>query len=955
MYCKGKIIIFAETIFLLFILSYGGLMALDPGQSIDQYVLDQWGIEQGFPSSCITSIAQTANGYLWFATPKGLIRFDGLKFTTINYTENFKIETKKKIFPDAVFVDKEGNLWIGSPGHLTKYRYQTGQFTTFTNKHGMSGNRIVHIREDIKGNLWIGFMVSYLNRFSEKSINDTGNKFTHFNASNGLEGKKIKAIVEDRTGTLLVGTLENGVFKLRDGKFFKCEIEKLESTHHIYTMYEDKKGVLWIGTNKGLLQVVSTNPEKAADVYLYDTRDGLLSDEIVDIIKDSDENVWVATVYGLNRMKVIKEDQHGGILFEKILEKHFIRRLFEDSEGSLWIGTQDSGLMRLKNAVFIAHAPSTSIFEKKPGEAIMSLYENQQADIWVGSSRGKLYKFRNNECIESLEIPDAAYADITAIREDNHGNLWLGTAGKGLFQRKKGTDSFINFNTRDGLADNIVLSIFNDSKNNLWIGTYDGVSRYRNGVFKSLKAQDGILGKFVNNVYEDKNHHIRIASNKGIYVIEKGELTKINMIEYLPDIPVACIYEEKISSGNDKDSNGSVSWISTHGAGLKRFKDGKFFSFTTAEGMTSNFIYQMLEDERGNLWMMSDSGILRVNKKELNGFVEGRVNRINCTSFGISDGMKSSEFYNFFSRNSALKTREGEFWFVTTKGITIVNPLEIIINKTPPSVIIEEVVFNDHSIPLHMAERKEKIFKEVGDFVFHFTAPTFLSPEKIKFKYKLDGYDRDWVYLLPGEKRTARYKDLAAGTYTFRVTSCNSDGVWNKRGDSITFTLTPLFHESIFFRILVLFILLVMALGGYLLHKKQWLRKIGKYKGSPMNPIYIKECIKKLDYLMEIEKVYRDETISLQSLSGKLSVTPHHLSRILNEKLNKNFPYFINTYRVEEAKKILADPKQTDRKILTIAFDVGFNTKVAFNTAFKKHTNMTPSQFRKKAMKLVRQ
>ncbi len=948
-------VILKKGCIVIFILYCCQLLALDPDRSSDQYVLNQWGVEQGLPRGCISSIAQTADGYLWVATPKGLIRFDGLQFKTIKYTENLEIESKKNIFPDTLFVDKQGNLWIGSAGHLTKYQYQTGQFTTFTNKDGMSGNRILHIREDIKGNFWIGFMVSYLNRFSEGITSGAGNKFTPFNASDGLKGKKIRAIIEDKTGTLLVGTLENGVFKLREGKFFKCEIERLESSHHIYTMYEDQKGVLWIGTNKGLLKVMRTNTGKAADVYLYDTRNGLLSDEIVNIIKDSDGNVWVATVNGLNRMKVIKEDQQGGILFENILEKHYISCLFEDSEGSLWIGTQDSGLMRLKNAVFIAHAPSISIFEKKPGEAIMSLYEDPQADIWIGSSRGKLYKFRNNECIESLEIPGAENTAITSIREDSHGNLWLGTGGKGLFQRKKGTDSFINFNTQDGLADNIVLSIFKDSKNNLWLGTYDGLSRYRNGVFKSLKARDGILGKFVNNVYEDKNHHIRIASNKGIYIIEKGELTKIDMIEYLPDIPITCIYEENISSGNDNHINGNVSWVATHGAGLKRFKDGQFFSYTTAEGMTSNFIYQILEDEWGNLWMMSDSGILRVNKKELNEFAEGRVDRINCTSFGISDGMKSSEFFNLFSRNSALKTREGEFWFVTTKGITIVNPGKIKINKTPPGVIIEEVIFNDRSIPLLMEERKEKIFKEVSDFVFHFTAPTFLSPEKIKFKYKLDEYDRDWVFLPPGEKRTARYKDLAAGTYTFRVTACNNDGVWNKRGDSITFTLTPLFYETILFKISVLFILLVLALGGYLLYKQQWLKKIGKYKGSSMNPIYIKECIKKLDYLMEIEKVYRDETISLQSLSEKLSITPHQLSRIINEKLNKNFPDFINTYRVEEAKKILADPRQTDRKILTIAFDVGFNTKVAFNTAFKKHTRMTPSQFRKMArMSVVR-
>jgi AraC-like DNA-binding protein len=286
--------------------------------------------------------------------------------------------------------------------------------------------------------------------------------------------------------------------------------------------------------------------------------------------------------------------------------------------------------------------------------------------------------------------------------------------------------------------------------------------------------------------------------------------------------------------------------------------------------------------------------------------------------------------------------------FTTKKGISVVNPAKIKVNKFPPPVTIETVFFNGRPIPLHSMQPKEKIFKGIGDFIFFFTAPTFLAPGKIKFKYKLEGVDVDWVYLQPGKRRLVRYrKCLEPGTYTFRVTACNSDGLWNRSGASVTFTLKPFFYETLIFKLAVLLFIMFLAAGGYWLYKKRPFKKAAKYKGSSLQPLFVQECLKKLNYLMAIKEVYRDETISLRTLSEKLSIKPHQLSQIINEKLHKNFPDFVNTYRVEKAKRLLRDPKQADQKILAIAFEVGFNTKVAFNNAFKKHTGMTPSEYRR--------
>ena len=913
-------------VLLVFHSPFSPLFALDAERSIHQYLLDQWEISDGLPTRNILSIAQTPDGYLWLASTKGLVRFDGVTFSTIQLSVPGVQgnENKKNAPPDTLLVDKQGILWIGSSAGLTRYHYKNGQYKTFTRKDGLAGDRIRRIREDMRGNLWIGLWVSYLNRF-------TDGKFTHFNASHGLSGKKINAIVEDMNGHLLVGTRENGVFELQQGRFFKCNIKGLGTNHLIITMCEDWKGALWIGTNKGLFRVKSTGKSrvKAIDADIYTTRQGLSNDYIIDIIEDSDRNLWVGTLNGLNR---VKNNLSGDIAFEKILENNIITSLFEDKERSLWIGTDDSGLKQLKNGKFIAY----TAIEELEKEIILSLFEDRQGDIWIGTLSGKLYQCRRDKYIDSLEIPGIIGTGIAAVAEDGNGNLWLGTFGKGVFLKKKGKNTaFINFTTRDGLADNSILSIFCDSRNITWFSTFDGVSRYSSGVFQSFKNRDGLLGKEVHNVYEDKNHNIRIATQKGITLLKDGQFNKQNRREYLKGLSVTCIYEDRAG----------VSWIATHGAGLKRFQNGTYVSYTTAHGMTTNFIYQMFEDERENLWMMSDSGILWVRKKELNQFANGSIDEINCASYGISDGMKSIEFHNKVSRSSALKTREGEFWFATKKGITIVNPSRIRINKYPPPVIIQGINFNDQPVRI-----SEKVFKGIKTCEFHFTSPSFLAPEKIKFKYKLDGYDKKWVYLQAGEKRMARYQNLAPGTYTFRVTACNSDGIWNKTGTCLeirlksSFLRTPTFIAAVLLVIIVLFVFLY----AYVKRCKLQQQLKSKTRISKLSPEEENEYIKKLVYLLEVEQVYKDPNLSIKSLAARLLISARNLSNLINDRLKTNFYDLVCEYRIKEAQRLLKEPKTREKSIIDIAYEVGYHYKSAFNRAFKSFTGMTPSEFRKK-------
>jgi len=913
------------------------LPGLDPTKPTAQYLVDQWGISEGIPSNTIHSITQTGDGYLWIATTKGLLRFDGMKFSTIRFVEGTAVASLENTIPDTLFVDREGTLWIGGSGALTSYRYSTGRFRTFTAADGLSWDRIRHIKDDMKGNLWISFFASYVNRFANE-------KFSVFNASHGLESSKINAVVEVRNGNLLFGSRENGVYIYNNEKFLKYPIPGLGNVQ-IISMVEDRDGDLWIGTNNGLLRVNENGARQ------YTTSDGLSDNYITRMMEDGDRNFWVGTLKGLNRLK---KNQDGAIRFESLLESFLITCLFEDRERSLWVGTYNSGIKRLRDGKFISYAP----LEAYQQEILQSLFEDSRGDTWIGTLDGKLFRCRGSDFIERLEPPELSGTAIASIAEDAEGNLWLGTNGNGIFlcQLEKNR-TLTRFTTRDGLADNLVTSISGDSRGNLWCCTFGGVSVIRRGngvhpVIESFNSRDGLSGKVVNNVSEDKTQNIWIAADKGITVLKDGKIAKANTTYYLQGVSVTCIHEDLSAPG----AAGRVFWVATHGEGLKRLKlpggaaaDFTTTSYTTSYGMTTDFIYQFFEDRRENFWLMSDSGILRVGKDELNRFAAGGAAEINCTSFGLSDGMKSLEFNNEFSRNSALKSRNGEFWFITKKGISIVNPDRIQIDKIPPPVVIEAVFFNRQPVPLHtLKQENTNFFKGITDLQFHFTAPTFLYPGKIKFKYRLEGFDRDWISLAPGKERAARYDNLGPGLYTFRVTAGNSEGVWNRTGDAAVFTLKPFFYQTLLFKAAVFLLFILLAAAVFYIVKNRPFENREKYKGSPLDPHIAEECTQKLKRLMEIKKIYCDPAISLHSLAEKLSVSPHVLSQVLNEKLNRAFPDFINSYRIEEAKRILRETGG-EQKIATVALDVGFNTLAVFYTAFKKFTHMTPAQYKKEA------
>ena len=905
---------------LLQFLSSSALKALDPETPIHKYLLESFVIGRGIPTNTVTAIAQTPDGYLWVGTPDELVKYDGRKFETIDQ-RLYSSETDTRV--NCLLVDREGALWIGIAEGVV--RYQDGTFTSVSKQQGLPNMYITTMVEDLYGAIWIGTQQNYLYKYDFK-------QFTLYDTDSGLADFNINSLCADSKGNIWVGTFSEGLFKGYDGSFSEYELEGAteQYPYTIYSIYEDRKGVIWAGTAEGLFGF------KSEILHHYSTQQGLSNSFVTDILEDGDGILWVGTRNGLSR---ILENPPGNISIENLLtytedeDDIVISRLFEDREKSLWIGTVGYDMKRLRNVRFFNYSRKEGIPNFR-----LTLYKAENGDIWVGSMKGELYRLEDGRFHLFLALENPAEAtEITAIGEDSQGNIWFGTVLRGIFQLKDG--KLIHYSNEDSAAPHPryrINVIADDSKKNLWFCTYlGGLVCYRDGTFKTYTTADGLASDWVTNIHEDKNGNLWVGTYEGLTLVPGGRWNKAEIKNYLPGQQISALYED----------NEGVYWIGAYNSGLVRLAGEKSTLYRRTEGLGSEYIFQIVEDTRGDLWMSSYDGVMKIDKKELNDFAAGKLTRIDCITFGLSDGMKSV-LCSSRNRNSIIETPGGELWFATRKGIAAINPGKTKINKIPPPVVLEKIVFNYRQIARNQSGKR---FKGIRDILFYFTAPTFISQERVRFKYRLEGYENDWILLEGNTDRQAHYQNLPYGDYIFRVTAGNSDGIWNNTGVTFRFTLVPRFHETLIFKLVIAILFIFMVFGIYYGLKKYLLfqKTRHKYKYSPLDDKQTETHLNKLLNLLTEEKIYKDPDISLDSLAQKLSIQPRLLSQLINEQLNQNFWGMINNYRMEEACRLLLQAGKKQQPILDIAFAVGFNSKEAFNRVFKKHTGMTPSQYKK--------
>jgi ligand-binding sensor domain-containing protein/signal transduction histidine kinase/ActR/RegA family two-component response regulator len=721
--------------------------ALDPAKSFSQYRQTIWNTENGLPTNLAVAMTQTRDGYLWFATQEGLARFNGISFKVF---DSETAPTLKSSQITSLLEDGAGRLWAGTFKGL--HLYKDGAFVAFSTENGLSKDYVSALYEDRGGDLWIGTSAG-LNRMRDGVI-------TVYGAKDGLTGERIRDIGEDADGNLWIGTA-GGLFLFATINSDYSQTSDGLPADSIRRIYLDTDGALRIGTDGGLSQL-------SGERFVSDWR---FAEKPFGHQRDRENCLWAGGDFGLSRVNGDTVTTLEGGTYS----------IFFDVEGGLWFSTEGEGVRHFTDGKFTTYTTS----ENLSGDIAFSIAQNQAGDVWVSTNKG-ISRRRGNAFDFSLmrqkELPDDR---IVAVLSGNPADdLWIGTT-KGLLRWHN--DKLVDVAGSEYLRKKLVQAFYRDRENNLWIGTSGGLSRFdeqlNGGEIVNYDRFKQLANANIYSITGSLSNGLWIGTLRGLLFLKDDKLTVYTTKDGLAHDIVMSLYD---------DAAGAL-WIGTYGGGLSRFKDGKFASVTVRDGLFNGIVYAILPDEAGNLWMSCNRGIFRVAKSNLDEFMDGARPNVESVVYGAADGMKSFETNGGF-QPAALKARDGKLWFPTVKGVAVIDPNNIEINRLPPPVHVENLIADGEA-----AEFGEKTVLDAGAhrLEFRFAALTFAAPEKVRFRYRLEGYDTDWID--SGNRREAFYTNLPHGDYLFRVIAANSDGVWNETGASYALRIKPFFYQTWWF------------------------------------------------------------------------------------------------------------------------------------------------------------
>jgi signal transduction histidine kinase/ligand-binding sensor domain-containing protein/DNA-binding response OmpR family regulator len=765
---------------LIWLLWHGALWGLDPHKPISEYVHTVWRSEDGLPQNSIQAVLQTSDGYLWIGTQEGLVRFNGVEFKVFNKDNTDAIRHNDV---RVLYQDSRGTLWIGTfGGGIASYR--DGQFTAYSVRNGLSNNSVTTILQDHNGDLWVG-TINGLNRF-------TGGRFEVFTRKEGLSDNEIQALAEDAHGRLLIAT-GSGLDAMSGGRISDAS-QSISKKSAITVLFFDRQQNLWIGTEGHDLSV-----SRSGKMFHYGKAQGLPDAPIHTIFQDNQGTIWIGTQgKGICRLASQRFECYS---IQNGLSGDYVETITQDREGNLWVGTETGGLNRFKEGPLASFGSELGLTGSP-----RTLFEDGEGNLWIGTSTG-LWRVKNGKAVPYLTDGGPANNYTYSMIRDRQGNVWVGTNEGGLNEFTG--HSVKTYRKADGLADDWVPTVYQDHTGDVWAGTFaGGISRFHHGRIQNYTVKEGLGSNRVWAIYEDSAKNLWFGTDAGLSLFRDGRFTNFDLQEPSEETPsmggVMVIYEDAEH----------FLWIGTYGAGLKRFKDGKFLSIGQKQGLFDDTIWSILEDDLGNFWMSSNRGIFKIKKSEVIDVMEGRRKKLQSQAFGVADGMVSSEC-NGGSQYSGWKTHDGKLLFACLKNVVMVDPGNLSRNPLPPPVVIEGVRINQRE----KVSPGANIPAGAGEVEFHYAALSYFAPEKVAFKCKLEPYDDDWFE--PATPRVVRYTNLSPGQYTFRVMAANNDGVWNRQGATFSFYLEPRFYQTTWFYSLCGLMLVLSPIGVYLLRMRQ--------------------------------------------------------------------------------------------------------------------------------------
>jgi signal transduction histidine kinase/ligand-binding sensor domain-containing protein len=762
--------------------------ALDPSLDVSQYAHTAWKIRDGFTKGEIHAIVQTPDGYIWLGTEFGLLRFDGVRAIPWQPQPNQHLPSEDI---GSLLVASDGTLWIGTSKGLASWK--DGKLTQYAE---LDGQYIFKLLQDHEGSVWTG--------------------------SFGTPTGRLCAI-------------RKGVAQCfgEDGSFGRAVID----------LHEDHKGNLWVGAPKGLWRW-RPGPRKffpmPADL-----------DSIRGFCEGEDGSILFGTRHGIRRLVDGKIEAYA---LPDTAQQVRAEQLFRDHDGSLWIGTFDQGLMHVHHG----RTDRFALVDGLSGNAVASagILEDREGNIWVATADG-LDRFRDFAVATISVKQGVPGGSVWSVLAASDATVWLGTSF-GLDKWSRGR--ITNFGGGDGkLNGEVPESLFQDSNGQIWVSTVDGIGHLQNNRFVSAGGISGksvvrsIAGDAAGNLWLANLEHGLVQLHGGS-VVQQIPWTKLGTkqfgnalisdpidgglwigyweggLAYFKDGQVRASYAHSDGLGEGPvadlrlDRDGAL-WIATQG-GLSRLKNGHIATLTSKNGLPCDSVQWMMDDDSHSEWLYMPCGLVRISGVDLEAWVNDPRRMIQATVFDSSDGVEThSDVHGYSPR--VTKTADGELWFATPGGVSIIDPRHLETNKLPPPVHIEQVTADrkmywqnssgDASIS------QPKLPPLVRDLEIDYTALSLVAPEKNRFRYKLEGRDRDWQDV--GNRRQAYYSDLPPGNYRFRVIASNNNGVWNEAGTSLDFSIAPAYYQTIWFRMMCVVAFLFLLWGLYQLRVRQLARE----------------------------------------------------------------------------------------------------------------------------------
>ena len=700
-----------------------------------RYRFDQWTTDDGLPQNSVREICQTRDGYLWFTTFDGLVRFDGVRFSVFQKANTPGIPGNRFI---SLVEARDGDLWASlETGPLVRKHGEL--FTSYDTRHGLPAGP-ARLGDDDQGRM-VATYTSYtwgkqpgtLDSLHASAYRWTGERFEPAPELNfSVDRPEPLMMVRCASGDTWQSFPSRVVHRRGNGKLEVYEEGK--------SLPGKTRSLVW--GNGPVPDVLTTD----SSGRLFRTRltagtSELLSDRLPEGLwklfgsfsTDSDGTCWIASDQGLLRLRRQPVTTLGDWETYPILER---------LDGSVWLGTAEHGLQRLKDGVLTREAARDDPALAFAGGAVTSLYEDRAGRLWVnGFARLSPGDPLVNEWPGAFE-PGLVWA----VAEDGAGALWRGTDA-GVIRTLDGVHT--RFTTKDGLAGDDTKVIVGDGHGGLWLGGAGGITHYRDGRFTAFTEKDGLAGSTV----------------RALKVDPDGTL-----------------------------------WIGTYDSGLGRLEKGRFTRYTAQDGLFDNGVFQILEDGAGWFWMSSNRGLYRVRRKDLEDFAAGSIKAISCRAYGRRDGLPSAEC-NGGRWPAGVRTRDGRLWFPTVRGVAIVDPATSKVDTEPPRVVIEEMRLDRRPVAVRDEEGAVRVLPGHDSFEVQYTALRLVDPENLRFRYRLEGADHGWVEA--GTRRVAYYSLVPPGRYTFRVVAANADGVWSEVGASLRIVVVPSYHQTWWFRALL--------------------------------------------------------------------------------------------------------------------------------------------------------